>query len=826
MLKNYFLTAYRNLQRNKIFSLINIIGLSIGISASLVIYLVVSHGFSFDRSHRDGDRIYRVVTHSVTEGQDGYSSGVTAPLPDAVRKELTGLEEIAPIFIWFERKLTVPGPGKEPPAVFKNQDHMVFADENYFHLIQYQWLAGSPATSLSQPYQVVLTESNARLYFPKLNPEAVVGKTIYFGPSIAMTISGIVKDLPYHTDFTFRTFVSRASRPILAKTDPMLETDANDWNSNSSAFQLFVKLAKGISPTAMESNIAALAKKHGINNDPKNHNSTWFLLQPLSDLHFNHNYGNFSNADEQASKPTLYGLLAVAAFLLLLACINFINLTTAQSAQRAKEIGIRKTIGGSRRQLIIQFLGETFLLTLLATCLSLLLTPFLLKVFADFIPKGLHLDLVAQPGILVFGGLLIVAVSLLSGLYPALILSAYRPVLVLKGQGFIPDGQGRRIWLRKTLTISQFVIAQVFIMATLLVAKQISYVLTKDLGFKKDAIVYFNTDYADTTKDRRLVLLNQLNAIPGITMVSLSNDAPSGNTLLSTLIKYKSNKKEVTTQVEIKCADTNYLRLYHIKLLAGTTLPYSDTIRGLLVNETYAHVLGFPDPRSAVGQQISLDNTGNNKKTILGVVADFHERSLHNLIQPMAIVSLLDGEHAFNVALAPQIPGSHSWKTVLTKMQAAFASVYPEDDFNYVFQDEEIAKAYKSEQDIARLLTWATALAILISCLGLLGLVIYITNQRTKEIGIRKILGATVTQLISLLSFDFLKLIGWAFLIAVPIAWWGAHAWLDNFAYRTTLTAWIFLAGGLLMGGIALVILLLRTFQAATANPVENLRTE
>ena len=825
MLKNYFLTAWRNLQRNKTFSFINIIGLSIGISASLVIYLVVSHGFSFDRSHRDGDRIYRVVTHSITEGQDGYSSGVTAPLPDAVRKEITGLEEIAPIFIWFERQLTVPGPGKEPPTVFRNQDHMVFADENYFHLIQYQWLVGSPATSLSHPYQMVLTESNARLYFPKLNPEAVVGKTIYFSHSIAMTISGIVKDLPYHTDFTFRTFVSGVSRPILAKTNPMLETDADDWNSNSSVSQLFVKLAKGISPAGMESRISAIAKKHGINNDAKSNNKTYFLLQPLSDLHFDHTYGNFSNDDEQANKPTLYGLLAVAAFLLLLACINFINLTTAQSAQRAKEIGIRKAMGGSRRQLIIQFLGETFLLTLLATFLSLLLTPFLLKVFADFIPKGLHLDLAAQPGILVFGILLTLAVCLLSGLYPAMVLSAYRPVLVLKGQGYMPDGQNRRILLRKTLTVSQFVIAQVFIMATLLVSKQINYVLTKDLGFKKDAIVYFNTNDADTT-NRRLLLQDKLNAIPGITMVSLSNDAPSGNTVLSTLIKYKNNKKELTTEVQIKCVDTNYLRLYHIKLLAGTTLPYSDTIRGLLINETYAHVLGFPDPRSAVGQQISLDNTGNNKKTILGVVADFHERSLHSLIQPLAIVSLLKAEYAYSVALAPETPDSHSWKTVLTKMQAAFASVYPEDDFKYVFQNEEIAKAYKSEQDIARLLRWATSLSILISCLGLLGLVIYITNQRTKEIGIRKILGATVTQLVALLSVDFLKLVAWAFLIALPIAWWGAHTWLDNFAYRTDPGIWVFLSGGLLMGGFALVILLLRTFKAATTNPVENLRTE
>jgi ABC-type antimicrobial peptide transport system permease subunit len=817
MLKNYFRTAWRNLWHNKIFSFINILGLSVGISACLVIYLIVSYDFSFDRSHKDGDRIYRVVTEYVFSGEPVYNSGVPCPMPYAIRKDLAGLNLIVPFFTGNPEKVSIPGAGKDGLVIYKNQDHIVFADSNFFRMIGYEWLAGSASTSLSQPNTVVLTETNARLYFPALSQEAIIGRRIYFDDTVATTVTGIVKDLSYHSDFTFRTFISRAT----LENSSLRPSIWNIWGGTTSASQLFVKLAPGGTASSMERKITALYEKY--NGRPHAGNSTNYRLQPLSDLHFNHHYGNFYGDDHLAHKPTLYSLLVIAALLLLLASINFINLSTARSVQRAKEIGIRKTIGGSRLQLIVQFLSETFVLTLLAVLLSILLTPLLLKVFADFIPKGVHFDIIGEPGILIFGALLLAGVSLLAGLYPAAVLSSYQPALILKNQLNKDSSLSRRAGLRKTLTVSQFVIAQVFIMGTLLVTKQISYSLHADLGFKKDAIVYFKTNYYDTTRSHRFTLMNKLKAMPGVANVSLSSDIPSSNSTTSSEMKYKDGKKEVSTDVELKYADTNFCRLYEIKLLAGHQPPYSDTVNGLVINETYMHILGFRNPQEAIAKRINWDD---KMVSITGVVADFHQKSLHSPIKPLAICSNLDRERVVSVLLGPQNTGGKSLKTVIAGMQGAWSSLYPEDPFNYQFQDETLAKSYHGEQDTARLLAWATGLSIFISCLGLLGLVIYITSQRTKEIGIRKIMGASIAQLMILLSTDFLKLIAWAFLIAVPVAWWGAQTWLNNFAYRTDLSWWIFLAGGVLMGGIALVILLLRTLKAAAANPVESLRTE
>jgi putative ABC transport system permease protein len=819
MFKNYLKTAWRNIRQNKIFSFINIVGLSIGISASLVIYLLVTYDLSFDKGHKEGDRIYRVVTDFVFAGTPVPAPGVSSPMPNAIRKELTGLDLVVPLYIWEDEKVSIPEPGKKQSVVYRKQDHIVFADDSYFKMISYDWMAGSPATSLQQPYQVVLTESAAKTYFPTLPVEEIIGRMVNFNDTVAATVTGLVKDLAYNTDFTFRVFLSRSTL-----TDTRLKPQGWDqWGSTSSSSQLFLKLAPGTTAKQMEDRIAGLDGKYN-KHDPNDPSTSAHRLQPLSDLHFNNAYGNFFSSDHLAHKPTLYSLLAVAAFLLLLACINFINLSTAKSSERAKEIGIRKTIGGSRGQLLFQFLGETFLLTLFAALLSVLLIPFLLKIFSDFIPEGLHFSLTAQPFLLLFLGLLVLLVSVLSGLYPAVVLSSYRPVLVLKNQIHAQTGRSRRDWLRRTLTVSQFFIAQLFIIATLLVSKQINYSLNKDMGFKKDAVVYATTSFYDMSLSHRYVLVNKLKALPGVSMVSLSSSPPSIGDIRMSTLKYVDGKKEIQTDVHIKYADTNYIGLYRLKLLAGRApLNNNDTVNGIVINETYLRTLGFSNPGQVIGKLIEWDG---RKVPVIGVVADFHQKSLHDPIAPLVIAASTSQEITVNLALVPQGRGGVSWKATLAGMAKAWSEVYPETDFEYEFQDETIAKYYKAEQDISRLLGWATGLIIFISCLGLLGLVIYTTNQRRKEIGIRKIIGASVAQLIALLSADFLRLIGLAFLITVPIAWWGTHKWLENFAYRTELSWWLFLAGGGIMLLIAFIILLIRTFQAAVANPVNSLRTE
>ncbi len=495
-------------------------------------------------------------------------------------------------------------------------------------------------------------------------------------------------------------------------------------------------------------------------------------LQPLNDIHFNLDYGVFDES-RQAHKPTLYSLLAVAAFLLLLACINFINLTTAQASQRAKEIGIRKTMGCHRRQLIFQFLAETFVLTLMATVLSIALTPFLLKVFADFIPPDFHFNLIKQPGIIAFLIVLIFVVAFLAGIYPALVLSGFKPVLVLKNQAFANSGKTRTAWLRKSLTVSQFVIAQVFVIGTLLVSKQISFALNKDLGFKRDAIVYFRTNYQQEAK-KKPVLLDKLRSIPGVALVSLSSNPPSSNGMWTSTMNFNDGKKEIRQNVQVKLADSNYFRMYGLRLLAGTSAPQSDTTTAVVINETYLHILGYQDPNKVLNKQIDW----NGKPHIVGVAADFFPRSLREEIKPLVIANGTKDANVFNITLQPRTADGSNWTATLASIEKAFRSVYPNDDYEYQFVDETIAKFYTAEKNISQLLAWATGLTIFISCLGLLGLVIYVTNQRTKEIGIRKVIGASVTNLIMLLSRDFLKLIALAIVIAVPISWWGSRKWL------------------------------------------------
>jgi len=821
MLKNYFIVALRNFWRNKTFSFINILGLCIGISAALVIFLIVSYDLGFDHFHKDGNRIYRVVSNLRVMGEDNRGPGVTTNLAGAVKSELTGTDVVAPLFVWDNRwnkypDVNVVNPNATEQAVLKKQKNIVFTDESYFKLFNYTWLAGQPATALNKPYQAVITEAAARLYFPGTAIDQLQGKVLTLNDTIHTTITGIVKDIEQNTDFTFTVFLSS---PTLGKTI----FKGNDlWNNTQPSSQVYVKLSKDETAAAFTAKLNKLYNAH-YKPAGEDNISISFGLQPLSDLHFNEDYGNYFD-NHLAHKPSLTGLFAAAAFLLLLACINFINLTTAQASQRIKEIGIRKTMGSSKKQLIFQFLGETFLLTLIATLLSVITTPLLLTFFAGFIPPGVHFNIIKQPGIILFLALLVTAVSILSGFYPALVLSSYKPVLALKNTS-TSMGKTRSAWLRKSLTVTQFVIAQVFIIATILVSKQISYSVNQGLGFKKDAILYFRTNNPHNNTQRQDVLLQKLKAIPGIAMVSISTNPPSTNSGWAGVLKYNNGKIDIETEVDIKLADTNYIKLYQMQLLAGSNLPQSDTTNSIIINETYARALGFTQPQQAIGKFLRFNSRATTP--VVGVVADFHQASFHDVIKPLLIGNGIKNTGTFNIALQPQNAEGTVWPAALAKIKKAFKQAYPgEEDFQYSFVDDTLAKYYTAEQNISRLLMWATGISVLISSLGLLALVIFITNQRTKEISIRKVVGATATQLIALLTKNFVQLILLAFIITVPLAWWGAVKWLQNFAYKTTLSWWIFGLGGTGMLLIAFLVMIVRTYKAATANPVKALKSE
>ncbi|MGZ5219329.1 MAG: ABC transporter permease [Chitinophagaceae bacterium] len=820
MFKNYFTIALRNLKRNKIFSLINIAGLAIGISASLVIYLIVQHELSYDKFHKDGDRIYRVVTKIEFPDLTIHNSGVPVPTANAMRSEVTGIENLTH-FITVAQKVSVPSSGTQSPAVFKNQKNIVFADEEYFKVFDYTWLAGLSQNALKEPFQVILTESRARAYFGSTAISKIPGLELLYDDTVKATVIGVVKDFEHPSDLVFKEFLSRAT---LEKTGLKKHWNWEEWGSINSSSQMFVKLKKGTIPVQIEKQLVGLRNKYREKSkEGDDKDDTQHFLQGMGDIHFNADYDAFEQ--RQANRPTMYGLLAVASFLLLLGCINFINLTTAQAAQRAKEIGIRKTMGSGKSQLILQFLSETFLLTFLATMLSVVITPWLLKVFSDFIPPAISFASLNQLHVWLFLSGLIIIVTILSGFYPALVLTKFKPVTVLKNQAYAGTAKTRKAWLRKTLTVTQFVIAQFLIIATLVVSKQVHYSLNKELGYKRDAIIHFNAPrnvFAVDKDSRRFALMEKLKAIPEIEKVSLAGSAPASTNTSTTTMKYTNGKKPVETMVEIKYADPAYFDLYKMKLVAGKNLQQSDTTKEFVINETYAKLLGFSNPSDAVGRFIQR----RIDVPVTGVLSDFHTKSTHEPIKPLAYSSAMESSYTFHLALSPRGRDGDLWKRALSKVERSYKEIYPQDDFDYQFYDESIANFYKKEQDISRLLKWSAGLCIFISCLGLLGLVMYITNTRTKEIGVRKVLGASVMQIVSLLSKDFIALVLVAFLIALPVAWWAMNNWLQDFVYRTSLSWWLFAATGAGMILIAMLILSIRTVKSAIENPVRSLRTE
>lgn len=814
MIRNYFKIAFKVFTRNKAFTAINVLGLSIGISASLIIFLIADFEFSYDKIQTNAGRIYRVVLDRKSNGNDGHSAAVPAPLSNAVENEMSGVEAVVPLMQFqgdATAKVSIERSGK--PVIFKSQPGIVFTNPDYFSLLPYQWLAG---TVSDQPFHVVLSESRAKQYFPSAEIYDIIGRSIRYNDEFSVTISGIVKDIKENVSFDATEFISFAT---IAQTHFQNDFMMDVWNDWMAYSQLYVKLSG--TPENSEKQFNQLFRKYNKDAYKDELNHTRIRLQPLRDVHFNKEYAGFNQ--RIAHKPTIYGLFMVAGFLLLLACINFINLTTANSANRAKEIGIRKTLGGSKTQLILQFLSETFLLAITACILSFGFAPLMLRLFADFIPPGLQFNPIQQPYIFLFLLLLAVTVSLLAGLYPSFVLSGYKPVKVLKNQSFTMAGETRHAWIRKTLTVSQFTIAQFFVIATVMVGKQINFSLNTDLGFKKEAIISFRVPRDNSPAQYRAPLLQEIKAIPGVQKVSWGALTPATDGASFTNIRYEGAANDNQESVQLRWGDPTYIQLFDIKLMAGRNVQQSDTIKEFLINDTYARLLGFPQPEDALGKMLEYNG---KKLPVVGIMHDFNAQSFHSKVGPLVFAAFDNRSFNFHILLQPQNSGSASWPATIAQIQKAFQRFYPEEDFNYTFFDETIANLYATEQRTATLLSWATGLTLLISCMGLLGLVIYTIHTRTKEIGIRKVLGASVTGIITLLSKDFVQWVLLAFVIAAPLGFWAIHKWLEDFAYKTTMNWWVFLLCGTGMLVVALLTLSVQTIKAAVANPVKALRSE
>ncbi len=826
MLKNYWLIAIRKLWKHKVHALINVLGLAVGLTSCLIIFLITHFELSFDRFHADGNRIYRIVERRTNGSHHDEEAAVQGPVASTLRSEVTGCQAVS-AFLDFDWTVIIPGKGAGQQAkTFESpqgKSPVIIADPQYFQIFQYQWLAGNPATSLNDPYRVVLSAKEVRQYFGNIPPEASIGReVIYVGMDTLRTyVSGVVADWDQNTDFAFHDFISysTAQTTFIRKTFIL-----DDWHGIGTFSGALVLLEKGVTAAQVERQLPAFVKRHF---DLRPGQTANLSLQPLADIHFNEAYRD--GYSRQAHLPTLYGLMGIAIFILLLAVINFVNLSTAQSLQRTKEVGIRKVLGSRRKDLIFQFFGETFVLTILAVIGSLLITAPMISLLHDYMPPGFNF----QPSldVLLFLIGITIVTTLLAGWYPAKVISALLPVLSLKGQATRSVRPNR--YLHRGLIVFQFTISLVFIIATVVVARQLHYVLNTDLGFDKDAIITSNTD--GPVRDRE-VLAQQLRKIPGIEVVSCNGGTPQSSFHFSQDFTY-SGSENVTITAGFIDVDTNYLRLFGLRLVAGRNFWANDSAHEYLINETMASQLGFRQPQSALGQSVTPSGQGSTsfspggsgqKRTtgiIVGVVRDFHSGSMRKAIGPV-ILSYSSQAPEISIRLATEARQPESVATVLAEVQKLWKATYPHDAFSYEFFDETIAQLYAQEQRLSGLMRLAMIIAIAISCMGLLGLATFTAEQRQKEIGIRKVLGASVVRIFRMLTLDFLWPVALAFVIAAPVAWYFLHGWLNEFVYRTTVPWWIFGLCGLAAVAIAMLTVGVQAVRAAYRNPVEALRAD
>ncbi|HRP57587.1 ABC transporter permease [Agriterribacter sp.] len=816
MLKNYFKTAWRNIRKQKIHILINVFGLAIGLCACITIYLFSRYEFSFDSFHPDGDRIYRIAGKvEESNGQSFYVEDIPPQAPSTLRKEIPGFERIAG-FYRYRPKITIEKQNHERVnydcfVEGANTSGVIIADSNYFSIFQYEWLAGDIATSLNEPFNVVLSENTARKYFGTSDWKDVIGKEVTYDDSLKVRVSGIVKDWNKNTDFPYREFISFSTiRSSFLKE----EMDKNDWlpgNDNRWIWSV-AKLAPGVSNDHIRSLMHGVIQKNmKLDLDTK----FSLQLQPLADIHFNNDYDH--DDIRKAHKPTLFGLITIAIFLLIIAVINFINLTVALSIEREKEIGIRKVMGSSNKSIIFQFLVQTFLVVQAAVVIALVISWLVFSVFKGFFPPGVTLDLF-NPNTLLFILLVTTFTVLISGLYPANVLSSFVPVISLKSNPTSQKKISKRSF-QKGLIVFQFTLSLIFIISSIIIMDQIRFMGYSDFKFRTDAVIIINN--WDDQHGKIRVLKQQIEQLSGVEKVILQSKPPTGVTEEEPL-KYKG-KEEIKMLVSIQEGDENFIPFYAMKLLAGRNLRHSDSLSEFVINETFAKKLGFQAPGEAIGKLLYKENKAF---PIVGVVKDFHEGSFHEAIGPLVIGHMPEREKSLAIRLAMHGKSVPSSEPLIRKIENIWSGIYPGVTFNYKFFDDIISQMYEKEQKASKLILTAMLISIIVSSLGLLGLVMFTTQIKRKEIGIRKVLGASFGNIILYISREFIILIFIAILFASPIAWYFMSHWLQDFTYRIHINWWVFVLAGLIALFIALLAICFHCIKAALANPILSIRQE
>jgi putative ABC transport system permease protein len=803
MIKNYLKTAFRNLLREKGSTFINIAGLTLGITCSLVLFLMVKHLSSFDNYHAQKDRIYRVVTES--DGNNGrfYTPGVPPVLPEAFRNDFSEAEEVTFLSYRAGSMISLPVDGAQSKK-FNEESGVVFAEPNFFRIFDRKILTGSAEKGLDEPNEAIISTLLAKKYFGDSDP---MGQVVKFD-TLEFKITAIMEDYPTNTDFPFNLMLSYVT---IKKPK-----DTSGWGSIWSDEQCYVLLKEGETPKKVLSRMPAFVEKYVGKN---NYEHQTFNLQPLASMHFDDRYETFTYST--APRQMLIALGVIAAFLIITACINFINLATAEAIKRSKEVGIRKSLGSTRIQLIGQFLGETTMVTVIAMLVSLGIAQLALNFMNTFLETTLALNFASDKFLWIFIIGVTLAVSLLSGLYPSFVISGYRPAQALKNQ--ITNRSSSGYNLRRGLVVLQFFISQFFIIGTIVLVYQMNFFQKQELGFRRDAVILVpipeqeTPTLADGTSKMK-TLRQEVSGLPGIEKASLSSTAPSSGSVSGTNFRLEGWAESDGKDTQVKQVDGYYADLYDLRIIAGKGLEDFDTARGFLVNEQLVKASGFDDPRDILGKKLLM---WGKTLPVVGVVKNFHTVSLRQPIEPTVLLNRIRGYETLSLLVNPA-----QLQSAINAVKKKWEASYPEHIFEYKFLDERIAEFYEGEKKMSILLSIFTGMAIFIGCLGLFGLATFMANQRTKEIGVRKALGASVESIVFLFTKEYIKLIIVGFIIAAPLAWFVMNEWLNDFAYKITIGPLIFVSGFSITLFIAIVTVGYKSLKAAIINPVQALRYE
>lgn len=812
MLKNYLRSAVRNITRHKFISFINIFGLTIGLTCCMLILIYIVNELSYDKYNTNARDIYRVTRsfNTVDGAQTLFLGSIAPPFAPLLKNEFPDIKKITRlrgngvISMRYKDKLL-------------NENGSYFADENFVDVFTVKTIEGDPKTALSDSFTVMMTEDMARKYFGNEDP---MNKEIRLGNRFNFKVTGIYKPFPANAHLhpeMLLSFITLKDSTLYG--DKQLHTN---WGNND--FYTYMLLPPNYNVEHMESLFPGFLDKYvhfpGQPGNFRESQNSKLHIQKLLDIHLHSHLDSEIEANGDIKRVYIFS--AIALFILLIACINYMNLSTARSALRAREIGIRKVIGAQRKEIITQFLSESVLITFFSLILALVLTWLLIPFINGLSNLGLNFSSLYQPGLLLTILILPFFIGILSGIYPALFMSSFKPVKVLKG--ILKIGTGG-ISFRKVLVVVQFSVSIVLIVATTIVFQQLSYIQQKSLGFDKEHVITMSNPFSNSQFE---TFKNEVTKNAGVKEMGRSSRIPSGRLLDDRDISVFEGSKSQPVKADVKYVNTDYgfIPTFGMKMAAGRNFSrdFGTDSNNYVINTAAAKVLGWKTSENAVGKDLAY---GGVRGKVIGVVNDFHFESMHQSIIPLLFRmpghNNSGGENYDRLSI--KIAGNNINSSINT-IQQAWQKLQPETPFEYTFLDERFQKLYDSEQQQGHLFTIFSFIAIFIACLGLFGLSAFTISQRIKEIGVRKVLGASIPQIVTELSKDFLKLVLIASVIALPVAWYAMSKWLLDFAFRISIQWWVFVMAGVIALVIAFVTISFQSIKAATANPVKSLRSE